>query len=602
MANEHLILCGPARLTARTKEWHAAPRLTLRIGKGKNDVHLNIEHITERMCTGVPDVVTDLLEIASYVYAADQAVTRGGIREFEYGQHWRRHFRFEIAVRCPALWRRPAVTNVLSEVLGFLGDDSSYEFGFTQHPNPPLLVGYLFDALRAEDAHGFEEVMLFSGGLDSLGGVVRETLHGQRKVALVSHRPVSKLYARQRRLFDALVPLLPDQHLRPLHVAVEVNKGKVHSHDFTQRTRSFLYASLGAVIARLFGLGRIRFYENGVTSLNLPLSPQVLGSRASRTTHPVTLERFQRLFSLLFDCEFSVQNPFQWRTKTDILSEIKASNFAALCALTSSCTHTIAMTTQHTHCGKCTQCVDRRMCALAAGLGDAEDPPSSYASDVLTGPREDEHLTLIERYYGTAFRLLQIKDPIAFTLAYSEISRLLRHAGMAPRLAAEEAFRLYRRHANQICDAMAQFIKAHPEDIVRRRYPPNCMVSIAISRGGMPQRAHPASRTREAMVDESAPLELVLDDSTFEARLGAKPPCFLGNSLEYRLLSYLHANRHRFVSVTELMDKVWGDDRAKLNTIQRTVSNLRRRLKHAGLSAVQIDGSQQGYYRLRVAR
>jgi hypothetical protein len=242
------------------------------------------------------------------------------------------------------------------------------------------------------------------------------------------------------------------------------------------------------------------------------------------------------------------------------------------------------------------------MCALAAGLGDVEDPLSSYASDVLTGPREDEHLTLVERYYGTALRMLQIPNPIAFTLAYSELSRLLRHAGMAPRLAAEEAFKLYRRHANQICDAMAQFIKAHPEDIARRKYPPNCMVSIAISRGGIPPPALPASRMQEGSDDASLPLQLVLDDSTFEARLGAKPPCFIGNTIEYRLLSYLHLNRNRFVPVTELIDEVWRDGPTREYTVQRTVSNLRRRLARAGFSAVHIDGSQKGHYRLTVTQ
>jgi DNA-binding response OmpR family regulator len=127
------------------------------------------------------------------------------------------------------------------------------------------------------------------------------------------------------------------------------------------------------------------------------------------------------------------------------------------------------------------------------------------------------------------------------------------------------------------------------------------MVSIALSRGGIPSREQLPTSTHEGQADEPTPLELVVDDSTFEARLGKKS-CFLGSSIEYRLLSYLHANRRRFVSVTELMDEVWEDDQTRLNTIQKTVCNLRRRLEQAGFSAAQIDGSQQGYYRLRVAR
>jgi hypothetical protein len=43
---------------------------------------------------------------------------------------------------------------------------------------------------------------------------------------------------------------------------------------------------LAAVTARLFGLDRIKFFENGVLSLNLPPLAQVVGTQATRTTHP----------------------------------------------------------------------------------------------------------------------------------------------------------------------------------------------------------------------------------------------------------------------------------------------------------------------------
>ena len=48
----------------------------------------------------------------------------------------------------------------------------------------------------------------------------------------------------------------------------------------------------GAVTARLFGLDRITFFENGIVSLNLPPLAQVVGARATRTTHPQVLGRF----------------------------------------------------------------------------------------------------------------------------------------------------------------------------------------------------------------------------------------------------------------------------------------------------------------------
>ena len=52
----------------------------------------------------IPDVLADLLEVASYIYAADSAIPRGGKTDAQMGARWRRKFRFVIPVRQPDLW------------------------------------------------------------------------------------------------------------------------------------------------------------------------------------------------------------------------------------------------------------------------------------------------------------------------------------------------------------------------------------------------------------------------------------------------------------------------------------------------------------------
>lgn len=304
MAEKHLVLCGGTKLTARGQAWRDAPQVRVQLGKGKKHLHLKIHHITHKIGSRLPPEALDLIEIAAYVYAADQLVTRGGTKEFEYGQKWRRHFRLEIPVRRHDLWSRPDVQQKLATTLGFLSDDD-YEFGFTKLVKNQPIQRYLYDDQDADDA-GFEEVILFSGGLDSFGGAVQEILQGQRKVVLVSHRSVSKLYKRQRELVADISGKLNDNSRKPLHVAVEVNKGKDFGRDFTQRSRSFLFAALAAVVARGFNRDRIRFYENGVISLNFPISPQAIGGRATRTTHPQILTGFEELFTLVFGVPFKV--------------------------------------------------------------------------------------------------------------------------------------------------------------------------------------------------------------------------------------------------------------------------------------------------------
>ena len=91
------------------------------------------------------------------------------------------------------------------------------------------------------------------------------------------------------------------------------------NHEYTQRSRSFLYMSIGATIAKMIGLKSVRFYENGVISLNLPVCAQVAGGRATRTTHPKVMKGFQDIISLVAGEPFTIENPFIWKTKADVV-------------------------------------------------------------------------------------------------------------------------------------------------------------------------------------------------------------------------------------------------------------------------------------------
>jgi 7-cyano-7-deazaguanine synthase in queuosine biosynthesis len=558
-------------------------------------VHLGLEHLSKTLCANAPPVIVDLLELAAYVYTADQATTRGGKREFEYGSHWRRHFRFEVPVRRPDLWVQPAVTQALTETLGFLSDDD-YEFGFVRYSNPPPMEGYLF-ADGGTGAGDFEEVMLFSGGLDSLGGAVQEVLQGQRKVALVSHRPVNKIYTRQSALATRIAERVARSQMQPLHVAVRVNKGKKLSVEFSQRCRSFLFASVAAFVARLLGLWRIRFYENGVVSLNLPLSPQALGARASRTTHPQTLHGFGQLFTLLFESNFTVENPFLWKTKTTVLQEIQAAGHADLCALTGSCGHTFGQTLEHPHCGRCSQCVDRRLTALGAGLSEREDPASGYASDVLTGELEGDDLILAERYFGCLLEVERLEDPRSFLSAYPELSRVLRYVDESAGQVARRAHELYRLHAEQIRNALARAVSEESASIVQWQHPLNCLLSIVCGRSGRARaEQESAGLSTPVTAGRTGSAKLVVDKEMLGAHFQGKT-CFLGNSKEFDILLRLNRRPGRYVTVESLSNDVWPNQRVEKNTIQRTISNLRRRLVDAGF-CIQIDGKQRDNYRL----
>lgn len=475
MPNRHLILCGGTSLSSRKKEWREAKATQLAIRRDTGNVNLRIADITRRLTTKIPDIELDLLDIAAYVYSADQATTRGGMKEINYSV-WYRDFRFEIAVRQPDFWKLPAVRDELSRTLNELSGDT-FEFVFSRLKDPPSVEDY-FD-FGADTGVKVDAVMLFSGGLDSFGGAVEEVLVRNRKVALVSHRPNSKIDARQRALVGDITSRLPDPATAPIHVPILVNKAKDLGSDYTQRTRSFLYATLAAVVARLFGCDGIRFYENGITSLNLPISPQVASTRATRTTHPMVLAGFRRLFSEVFQREFRVENPFFWKTKTDILIDIKNKGYSRLCAYTSSCAHTWEQTKMHPHCGRCSQCLDRRLVALAADYGDHEDPAEMYKLDVLRGTREESDRLLAESYVETVNKIDGITTATQFCVEYPEVARSLNHLdGTADRV-AQEIFGLYRRHAQQVCGALDAAGRSSISELRRHELPPTCLLSIA---------------------------------------------------------------------------------------------------------------------------
>ena len=106
----------------------------------------------------------------------------------------------------------------------------------------------------------------------------------------------------------------------------------------THRSRSFLFAALGAVTARLLDRERICFFENGVVGLNLPPVAQVVGARATRTTHPQALAGFRRLLSAVLGRPFDVTNSFAWMTKSEVIERILQNGCSDLIRDTRSCT------------------------------------------------------------------------------------------------------------------------------------------------------------------------------------------------------------------------------------------------------------------------
>jgi hypothetical protein len=481
MANERAILCGTA--SDGSLPFQDPRPLRLRMWGKKHNVHLIIQDVRRAMMKALPSVFLDLIDIATYVYCADQAVRRGGDGVQDFGDNWRRNLFFRVPVRNPTLWKEASVLDHLIATLSFLSEDE-YHFDFEQLTGDHQFESYLQFGGTPYDGI-VEEVVMFSGGVDSLGGAVQESIIDKRKVLLVNHRSSGKLVPRHNRLLELLMEQAKD--CKPLHFPVVINKAKSLGREYTQRTRSFLYASLGATFATMIGLSRLRFYENGIVSLNLPPSPQVIGARATRTTHPQVMNGFSQLFSQLAKKTFVVENPFLWKTKTEVVRLIGDADCGKLLKFATSCTHTWEITKQHTHCGTCSQCIDRRFAVLAGGK-EANDPGEAYKVDLLVGERKrtpgkkGDPQTMIAAYLETANEIEKM-NALQFFSRFGEASRVLRHIPGNAETAAIQIFDLHRRHAKQVTCVIDQAFAKYGSDIRRRTLPPSCLLRLVYDSG-----------------------------------------------------------------------------------------------------------------------
>ena len=298
-----------------------------------------------------------------------------------------------------------------------------------------------------------------------------------------------------------------------------VRNAKEFSREDTHRCRSFLFATLGAVVACMFNRQRLRFYENGVVSLHLPPTADVLGSRASRTTHPQALAGFSKLFTALLDAQFSVENPFVFRTKSEVVRSVARNGAADLIGHTVSCARVRDRTRLHPHCGVCSQCIERRFAILAAGQAE-NDPADMYKVDLLLGPRKvGPQRTLAEAYVRTASTILRMADT-AFIANYGEVFRAVRYLGEPENVAGRKIIELHRRHAAGVCRVVDAAIRQHAAALRGRDLPDSCLLVLTVGgRGDQVGLPRVTSDDRAGEVPEAPADVLIAFDPQEEAVL-----------------------------------------------------------------------------------
>ncbi|MCK4462369.1 MAG: 7-cyano-7-deazaguanine synthase [candidate division Zixibacteria bacterium] len=108
---------------------------------------------------------------------------------------------------------------------------------------------------------------------------------------------------------------------------------------------------------------------------------------------------FLQLLTNLLGKKFTVENPFVCKTKTDVVGVIKRAGLSELILSSSSCGHVRTTDTRNTHCGVCSQCIERRLAMTIAAFFNS-----------LLGNRAKLLPTISSRYFYRVFH----KTPVFF--------------------------------------------------------------------------------------------------------------------------------------------------------------------------------------------
>ena len=292
----------------------------------------------------------DLLVLAASVYCADLATKRGDREDFV------RDFRLRVPIVNYHLLE-PMKDDLQIILWTLSGDNWTIEF------RP--LDGPLEQWQNLANSDG--EVLLFSGGLDSLAAAYQRLTVGIRRLVLVSHLTSNSVTRNSQEMLNAeLEKEFPNNVTREHFYVSGRKRGNTFfpqdsEREETQRSRSFMFLILGALVARRKGISRVLMIaENGQMAIHLPLTQARIGAFSTRTAHPDFLTRMQQFLRGVLGFGITIYNPFLYRTKAEIVKQLVL-EAPGMIPLSGSCWRAFRLGGESKHCGECIPCIIRRI-------------------------------------------------------------------------------------------------------------------------------------------------------------------------------------------------------------------------------------------------
>ncbi len=401
-----------------------------------HEYYVDDSRIANRFGHRLEPLWADWIDLALAVYLADRLALRQHPAAPRRMFQWQRSFRVRLPVRVPEVWKRSGVFEALEQLLSFLTEDhwqiefvprnaskrssESQSFLFPYPPPAPL------------------KVALFSGGLDSFAGAAQQLADfPHHSFVFVSGMTNGRQRAGQREQVEALAKA-HDRHI--WHVLVPYGLRWLaprsrRPEESSQRTRGFLFLTLGAVSALAAVCNELAVYENGIGAINLPYDGTQIGTSNSRSVHPVTIRLMARFIESLTGKVVHISQPFLFHTKAEMCRHPAVQSLREHIDLTFSCDAYPVQVSGKAQCGYCTSCLLRRQALEAAGLS-ASDRAGYLRNLCSLNPLKEHHLTWLRamewQYWRLSNALAQQDSWRALSQEFVELRQLVASVGRLP--------------------------------------------------------------------------------------------------------------------------------------------------------------------------
>lgn len=483
--------------------------LELRCDKGLSNNNLSIDFKAMSKSTISQDELAfDLVRIASYVYIADCKTERGGFKN-AYDEYWNMKLNFYIPVINPDFWNKNEVKELLSEALNFaVGHIYNFEFSQWSTQDRQLFMNVFSEEKQKLDV---DCISMFSGGLDSLYNTLL-LLEENRKPLLISHKTTGKLSGYRKRVY---ANLKKDYKHNIPRWEINIKNYKSKSEEYTQRSRSIVYACLGTAFAKCLSLKDVYLSDNGTVTFNLRSSGQNIGTLNTRSTNPKLIEYVNKLSKLLWKEKAPViQNKLLWFTKAEVVKGLKDLSKSQLMSDTISCVSTKNLSTIKPYCGVCSQCIDRRFATEWSSISDNDDPRKHYQvnifTDDLTGIDKGIGKTHAENYYRKAEILHNITEN-EFLNTFNEIYDFIPEESDEIEF-VQNVYNLHKRFAKQALEVIQGYWLNFKKNI----YPENCLVSTVFRNSFVPKNLNNYSIPEKEIIINTKKKKFVFKNITID--------------------------------------------------------------------------------------